>query len=230
MRYDDSGHEEVNVALRNMQTIIKSYDGYVMGLARKHCIFVLEGDCGWKFSKKEEIHPRIGFRHRLANNGIGVLWFSGPDKAHGFFCNSFRNPFKEQGFPTPGGFECFFVPMNTQPVFRTHDTYLLIEFTNANKCPPEDMLGFEAEAREEIQKIVPSCYPMVVSCLQHRENSFKPGSFLKPNSKLFISRFSSQTDVATVWNSGILQELRKKYNLNALRMNVESFSLKDWQD
>ena len=91
----------------------------------------------------------------------------------------------------------------------THDTYLLIEFTNANKCPPEDMLGFEAEAREEMQKIVPSCYPMVVSCLQHKENSFKPGSFLKPNSKLFVSRFNSQTDVAAVWNSGKLLTLRR---------------------
>ena len=38
LRYDDSGHEEVNVALKNMQTIIKSYEGCVMGMARNKSV------------------------------------------------------------------------------------------------------------------------------------------------------------------------------------------------
>lgn len=228
LRYDDSGYEEVSVALKTMQTIIKSYEGYVMGMASKNSIFVIEGDSDWHFSKFDKKNPRIGFRHRMAENGLAVLWFPSCDKAKGFFNNKFRNPFKETGFPTSHGFEAFYVPLITSPVFKTLDTYLLLELTNAHKYKAEDVLAFEAEVREKIYDICPNSYPMVVSSL-HGKETLKPGPFLKQNSKIFISRFNSQSDVAAVWNSGKIQETKAKCNLPGPMFAV-SFSLKDWRD
>ena len=78
----------------------------------------MEGDGGdWNFSKLDKKNPRIGFRHRLTENGLTLIWFPTCERAKGFFHNTFRNPFKETGFPTSHGFEAFFVPCITSPVF-----------------------------------------------------------------------------------------------------------------
>ena len=84
---------------------------------------------------------------------------------------------------------------------ETLDTYLLLELKNANKYKSEDLSAFEAEVREAIYNICPNSYPMVVSSL-HGKETLKPGPFIKHNSKIFISRFNSQSEVAAVWNSG----------------------------
>lgn len=62
------------------------------------------------------------------------------------------------------------------------------------------MTQFEAELRNDMTRVIPCCQPMVVSSTGRV--IFKPGLFVSPYSKLFISRFEAQRDVDQIWKMG----------------------------
>lgn len=76
---------------------------------------MIDGDADWRFSRNQNPRPQIAVRHKNVEDAIGVLWFPYREKAFDFFSNSFRNRFKQQGFPTPHGWEGHFVPLNSPP-------------------------------------------------------------------------------------------------------------------
>lgn len=228
IRFHDSGYDEVTVSLKEQQTIIKSFHGYILGVARKQNIMVIEGDAEWRYSRQQVHRPQIRVNYRSVEDAIAVLWFPSRDKAFDFFSNSFRNRFRQQGFPTPHSWEGHYIPMLSPPMFRTLDTYLILELMNAQKYPAENVQAFEAEARQDILKAQPNSLPFVASAFKGRD-SFKPGPLFRDKSKVFICRFNSMSDLAEIWDRGVIQRQLEKWNLTG-PLNVSALSLKDWMD
>ena len=100
--------------------------------------------------------------------------------------------------------KCYGLQCSFLHVSGPYNTFLFIEILlppRRQETSNENLTQFEAEMRENLSRLIPGCLPMVVSAQTGRV-IFKPGLFLSPYSKLFISRFESQRDVDEVMRSG----------------------------
>ncbi|KAL4235439.1 hypothetical protein ACF0H5_007075 [Mactra antiquata] len=192
MRFHSSGTEEVEIALKQQQTIIKSFSGHVLGVSGKDQVVVLEGDADWRYGKGPS---------RNVADSIALMWFPSRDKAFDFYSNSFRNKFKQQGFPTPHGWECHYIPMRTPVMFRALNTYLVVELLNGAKHSKDKIDYFEQSAKQTIHDVNPNSMPMVATAARDVE-SFRPGPLFKARSAVFISRFGSIREACDAWQSG----------------------------
>ncbi|XP_052817042.1 uncharacterized protein LOC128243353 isoform X1 [Mya arenaria] len=234
IRFHDTGFSEVNLSLKEQQTIIRSNGGYVLGISRKHNVIALEGDAGWRYSRDQNPRPQVRCRHQLVDDAIAVIWFPSEKKAFDFFSNSFRNRFRQEGFPSPHGWEGHFIPLLNPPFLRNLDTYMVIEILNAGRANPEKQRSiqqFEAETRQAILRYMPNSIPFIASATKAltRGEYFKPGTLCRDKSKIFISRFDSMAEMSELWSSGLIQDALHKGNITG-PVNVFAFSLKDWQD
>ena len=74
-------------------------------------ILVMEGTGGWYLDRDDG-----SGRYRKTENSMAVLWFSSMDKCDEFM-RARENPFREGDFPTQHGYDSFFLPLLTMPVF-----------------------------------------------------------------------------------------------------------------
>ncbi|KAH3768873.1 uncharacterized protein LOC127845355 isoform X3 [Dreissena polymorpha] len=234
VRFHDSGYSEVNLSLKEQQTIVRSFNGYVLGIARKQNVIALEGDAGWRFSRDQQPRPQVRCRHQCVDDAVAVLWFPDQKKAFDFFSNSFRNRFRQEGFPSPHGWEGHYIPLQSPPFLKTLDTYLVLEIMNVSRSSEERQRAvqqFEVQTRQRILKFIPNSLPFVASAtrLFGRDEYFKPGTLFKDKSKVMISRFDSMAELSQLWREGIIQEGLRENNITG-NINVFAFSLKDWQD
>jgi hypothetical protein len=54
----------------------------------------------------------------MTENALAVFWFTKKEAAEGFFENCHHNRFREPCFPTPNGFEAFYVPLLQPPTSK----------------------------------------------------------------------------------------------------------------
>lgn len=221
MRFDDSGCDVCTIALKTQQSICRHAGGYLLGIARKDRIFVYESapskQKNWTIARKQPYKDCL-----LTEDALAVFWFTKKDAAAAFFENGHRNRFREPCFPTPNGYEAFYVPLLVPPT-KPLNTFFCVELLDAKKYSQEDLTQFEGEVRNDMLRVYPDCLPMVVSSLAGRE-VFKPGTLISPYSKFYISRFEAQRQVDQIWNLGMIQALRHKWRLTG-PMNVFSFSI-----
>ncbi|XP_060595852.1 uncharacterized protein LOC132749927 isoform X2 [Ruditapes philippinarum] len=229
IRFADSGYDDVLVALRQLQPIMKANRGHLLGIARKQHVYPLEGDPEWWYSKDQHYrHPKIRVPYKGVEEAIAVFWFPYKEKAKAFYDNNFHNRFRDHNFPTTRSFEGHYIPLLTPPILRDLNTYLVIELLNAKRYYPEDMQNFQAKAQDAVLKRVNNCLPFVASALEGRE-SFKPGPLFDNRSKVFISRFDSMVDLSELWMSETIQSELMRNGLNGPR-HVWAFSLVDLED
>lgn len=224
IRYHDSGFPVVRDSITRMLSICRHSGGYLMGSARKESILVFETvpskQQNWRVARQQPYKDKL-----TTENAITVFWFSKQKAAEEFFDNTHKNPFREPCYPTADGYEAFYVPLQTAPPMKSLNSFLFLEFLDSRQYRAEDLTQFEAEARQDMQRLVPGCQSMVVSSREGRV-VFKPGSFISPYSKLYISRFESLNDAEMIWNSGLIQGIRQRWNLHGA-INVFAFTIQD---
>ncbi|KAH3768875.1 hypothetical protein DPMN_170091 [Dreissena polymorpha] len=228
IRFDDAGYDMMNNALKMQQSICRHAGGYLIGIARKEKIYVYEiaqqnKQQNWSLARNQP-HRQA----RATENAVAAFWFTKREAAESYFENGYRNRLREPCFPTPNGYEAYYVPLLSAPPMRPANTFLFIEFLmhpSKHAEYQERLTQFEAEMRDDMQRLVPECRPMVVSSQTGRV-IFKPGLFVSPYSKLFISRFESQRDVDEILRIGMIEGLRRKWNLPS-EMNVFSMTVED---
>lgn len=231
IRFHDSGFDEVRLAFREQQTLIKTYEGKVLGIARKHNVYAIEGDADWHYSRNQQHRQQVRINYKSVDDAIATLWFPSRERAEEFCGNHFRNRFQQHNFPTPHSFEAHYIALLAKPFLRDLDTYLVIEVLNAKRYSPDQIQRFDSETREAILQFIPNSIPFVASTIEgHR--TLKPGStalFRDRNSKVFVSLFSSMSEISDLWARGIIQNKLAEWNITG-PINVWAFALKDWQD
>ncbi|XP_053401254.1 uncharacterized protein LOC123549503 isoform X2 [Mercenaria mercenaria] len=226
---NDTAYEDVVVALRQLQPIIKSNFGYILGIARKHHVYPIEGDPGWLFSKAQQHrHPGIRIPCKNVEEAVAVFWFPNKDKAKAVFDNSFHNRFKDPCFPTPHSFEAYYIPLLTPPILSNLNTYLVIEVLNARRYYTEDLQDFQTKAGEAISQFTKTNLRFIASALEGRAD-FKPKTLFDGKSKVFISRFDSMVQLSELWETKTIQNILGGSGITGPR-NVWAFSLQDWDD
>ncbi|WAR13623.1 hypothetical protein MAR_027803, partial [Mya arenaria] len=97
IRFDDSGYDIMNNALKIFV--------YEMSQPNKQQ--------NWNLSRRQT-HPDA----KMTENAVATFWFNRKEGAEGFFENGHRNQLREPCFPTPNGYEAFYVPLLSPPPMR----------------------------------------------------------------------------------------------------------------
>lgn len=229
IRFHDQGYNNVNLSLRELQTLIKSYGGYVLGIARKGNIVVMEGEQGWYPNPKHEQHPQMRVQHRMTDNAVATFWFPNREKAFLFLGTSYKNRFMDKNnFPTQHSYEAHFIPLLAAPYLRSQDTILMLELMDASKLRDQDLMQFEADLARALQDFLPNSLPVFAAVSQGKE-SFKLGGMFSARSKAILSCVGSIQEVSEIWERGIIQNLLHKYDIRC-PINVSAIALRDWSD
>ena len=69
-------------------------------------------------------------------NAVAAFWFTKKEAAENFFENCHHNRFREPCFPTPNGYEAYYVPLQSPPTSREYPKHTYIKSnTKIIKCP-----------------------------------------------------------------------------------------------
>lgn len=64
----------------------------------------------------------------MTENAVAAFWFTKKEAAENFFENCHHNRFREPCFPTPRGYEAFYVPLQSTPTMSKLVIYFRFSF------------------------------------------------------------------------------------------------------